>query len=225
MRLQMTVAETGPCVQAMEAGRSPQSNVKESGIMSSIGPDTHGVDFNTVYSDFYPRILRYLARLVGPDEAEDVSQEVFIKISRSLVDYRGEGISSWVYRTATNAAMDRRRRASPIAIPTEEESMAPDSAETAEQHLIRGEMSDCVRGLIDALPDTYRAVLILSEIEGLADARDSECRRSDARNGQDQAAPRPAPASRGARRPLQPVSRRRRPAAMRPESAGGGLKP
>ena len=48
--------------------------------------------------------------------------------------------------------------------------MAPGSAETAEQHLMRGEMSDCVRGLIDALPDTYRAVLILSEIEGLADA-------------------------------------------------------
>jgi RNA polymerase sigma-70 factor (ECF subfamily) len=170
MRLQMTVAETGPCVQAMEAGRSLQSIVKESGIMSSIGPDTDGVDFNTVYSDFYPKILRYLARLVGPEEAEDVSQEVFIKISRSLGDYRGEGLSSWVYRIATNAAMDRRRRASPIAIPAEEESMTPDSAETAEQHLIRGEMSECVRGLIDALPDTYRAVLILSEIEGLADA-------------------------------------------------------
>ena len=75
--------------------------------MSSIGRDTHGVDFNTVYSAFYPRILRYLARLVGPDEAEDISQEVFIKISRSLGNYRGEGISSWVYRIATNAAMDR----------------------------------------------------------------------------------------------------------------------
>ena len=134
--------------------------------MSSIGRDTDSVDFNTVYSAFYPRILRYLARLVGPDEAEDVSQEVFIKISRSLGDYRGEGISSWVYRIATNAAMDRRRRASPIAIPAEEASMA-DSAETAEQRLIRGEMSECLRGLIDELPDTYRAVLILSEIKGL----------------------------------------------------------
>ncbi|MBS1854085.1 MAG: sigma-70 family RNA polymerase sigma factor [Acidobacteria bacterium] len=138
--------------------------------MSSLGPDAHGVDFNTVYSTFYPRILRYLARLVGPDEAEDVSQEVFIKISRSLADYRGEGLSSWVYRIATNAAMDKRRRATPIGIPAEEDSLAPDSAETAEQHLIRGEMSECVRGLIDQLPDTYRAVLILSEIEGLANA-------------------------------------------------------
>ncbi len=137
--------------------------------MSSIGADPHGVDFNTVYSAFYPRILRYLARLVGPDEAEDVSQEVFIKISRSLGDYRGEGLSSWVYRIATNAALDKMRRASPIAIP-EEEPVAPDSADTAEQHLIRGEMSECVRALIDELPDTYRSVLILSEIEGLPDA-------------------------------------------------------
>ncbi len=170
MRLQMTVAESRPCVLAAEARESPQSIVKESGIMSSIGPDTHGIDFNAVYSAFYPRILRYLARLVGPEEAEDVSQEVFIKISRALGDYRGEGLSSWVYRIATNAAMDRRRRVSPIAVPAEEELVAADSAETAEQHLIRGEMSECVRRLIDELPDTYRAVLILSEIEGLADA-------------------------------------------------------
>lgn len=138
--------------------------------MSSIGPDKSGIDFNSVYSAFYPRILRYLARLVGPDEAEDISQEVFIKISRSLADYRGEGMSSWVYRIATNAAMDRRRRARPNAMPVEEDSIAPDSAETAEKLLIRGEMSECVRGLIDELPDAYRAVLILSEIEGLADA-------------------------------------------------------
>ncbi len=138
--------------------------------MPTDAPEKFAVDFNSVYSAFYPRILRYLARLVGPDEAEDVSQEVFIKISRSLADYRGEGISSWVYRIATNAAMDRKRQASPATAPVEDESMPPDAAETAEQHVIRGEMSECVRGLIDNLPDTYRAVLILSEIEGLADA-------------------------------------------------------
>jgi RNA polymerase sigma-70 factor (ECF subfamily) len=138
--------------------------------MATNAPEKCAVDFNSVYSAFYPRILRYLARLVGPDDAEDVSQEVFIKISRSLADYRGEGISSWVYRIATNAAMDRKRQASPVTAGVEDEGMPPDGAETAEQHVIRGEMSECVRGLIDGLPDTYRAVLILSEIEGLADA-------------------------------------------------------
>lgn len=166
----MTVAEAGPCIRMMEAGRSLESMVTESGNRSPAGRETAGVDFDSVYTTFYPRILRYLARLVGPEEAEDVSQEVFIKISRALGDYRGEGISSWVYRIATNAAMDRRRRSGVIAIPAEEELMAPDSTETAEQGLIRGEMSVCVRGLIEELPDTYRAVLILSEMEGLADA-------------------------------------------------------
>lgn len=166
----MTATETGACVLAAEKTGSHQGILRESCIMSSNEPDSPGIDFNTVYSAFYPRILRYLSRLVGPDEAEDVSQEVFIKISRALSDYRGEGLSSWVYRIATNAAVDRRRGAGPIAIPAEEESLAPDSAETAEQRLIRGEMSECVRGLIEELPDTYRAVLILSEMEGLADA-------------------------------------------------------
>lgn len=133
-------------------------------------PATEGLDFNAIYSAFYPKILRYLARLLGPEEAEDVSQDVFIKISRSLAEYRGEGLSSWVYRIATNAAVDRKRRTTPVQFPPEDEFQPADQGETTEQRLIRGEMSDCVRGLIEELPDNYRTALILSEFEGLSDA-------------------------------------------------------
>jgi len=75
-----------------------------------------------------------------------------------------------VYRIATNAAMDRGRRAGPAAVPVEEELLPDDGAETTEERLIRGEMSECVRGLIEELPEGYRTVLLLSEMEGLADA-------------------------------------------------------
>ncbi len=129
------------------------------------------VDFNGIYAAFYARILRYLTRLVGPNEAEDISQEVFIKISRSLDDFRGEGLSSWVYRIATNAATDRMRRTATRPSITEEDEVAlPDAAGSAEQQAIRGEMSECVRGLTNELPDSYRTVLILSDVEGLKDA-------------------------------------------------------
>ncbi len=132
-------------------------------------------DFDRVYAAFYARILRYLTRLIGPNEAEDVSQEVFIKISRSLGEFRGEGLSSWVYRIATNAAMDRmRRRASCSPITKEEELALPDAAHSAEQQAIRGEMSECVRDLTNELPEGYRTVLILSDIEGLRDAEIAE---------------------------------------------------
>ena len=131
----------------------------------------HAVDFNTVYSLFYARILRYLTRLVGPDEAEDVSQEVFSKISRSLGEFRGEALSAWVYRIATNAAMDRMRRTAARLTTAEDDDFAlHDTADSAEQQAIRGEMSACVRDLTNQLPDNYRTVLVLSDIEGLKDA-------------------------------------------------------
>ena len=133
------------------------------------------VDFNTVYGAFYARILRYLTRLVGPDEAEDVSQEVFSKISRSLGEFRGESLSSWVYRIATNAATDRMRRTAARPSITENDDVAlPDTADSAERQAIRSEMSECVRDLTNELPDNYRTVLVLSEIEGLKDAEIAE---------------------------------------------------
>lgn len=129
------------------------------------------LDFNTVYSLFYARILRYLSRLVGPDDAEDVSQEVFSKISRSLGEFRGEALSAWVYRIATNAARDRMRRtAAHLAAAEDDDFAPPDTADSAEQQAIRSEMSACVRDLTNELPDNYRTVLVLSEIEGLKDA-------------------------------------------------------
>ena len=64
-------------------------------------------DFGKIYEDFRPRILRYLTRLVGEGEAEDLAQEVFVKIDRGLKTFRGESrISTWIYRIATHAAIE-----------------------------------------------------------------------------------------------------------------------
>ncbi|HLA99072.1 MAG TPA: sigma-70 family RNA polymerase sigma factor [Anaerolineales bacterium] len=71
------------------------------------------LDFQKIYATYQPRILRYLARLVGENEVEDLAQEVFVKVSHGLKSYRGEAqLSTWVYRIATNAAIDRIRAAS-----------------------------------------------------------------------------------------------------------------
>ncbi len=141
--------------------------------------ESASVTFDALYRDYYPRIKRYLARLISFDEAEDVAQEVFLKIGKSLDSFRGESsISTWIYRIATNAAMDRVRspayRARFSAVPAEEscdaeEAVArvPDRASSAEQDAIRSEMSGCVQGLVAQLPNNYRTVLVLSEAEGM----------------------------------------------------------
>src|SRR5574342_539452 len=69
-----------------------------------------GFELQEIYDAFQPRILRYLTRLVGQFEAEDLTQEVFVKAGQALGSFRGESqLSTWIYRIATNAALDRLR--------------------------------------------------------------------------------------------------------------------
>jgi len=138
-------------------------------------------DFPALYGEFYPKITRYLRRLVGDAEAEDVAQETFVKVSRSLKSFRGESqLSTWIYRIATNTAMDHLRKPSSKrsarqtsgAEEDEEyyEDTVVDSAPLHDTLLIRKDMNDCIRGLVNDLPENYRAVLVLSDLEGFTNA-------------------------------------------------------
>ncbi len=134
--------------------------------------DSFPLRFDAVHDRFRPRVLRYLARLVGPSDAEDLTQSVMLKISEGLDGFRGEStISTWVYRIATNAAMDRLRSKASQP-PTEEasdestESAEDATAPSTESAAMRDEMNACVREFVEHLPDNYRTALVLSEIEG-----------------------------------------------------------
>ena len=68
------------------------------------------MEFQQVYETYQARILRYLIRLVGAEEAEDLTQEVFVKVHQRLKTFRGDAqLSTWLYRIATNAAIDKTR--------------------------------------------------------------------------------------------------------------------
>ena len=150
------------------------------------------LEFQTIYADFQPKILRYMGRMVGGHEAEDLTQEIFVKVNRALAGFRGESsLSTWLYRIATNAALDRRRspsfqRSAPYRL-ADDASKAGDEAETsgrearamektpsAEQQLIRKEMNECIRDFVEKLPEAYRTTLVLSELEGLKNSEIAE---------------------------------------------------
>lgn len=148
----------------------------------------HEVVVQSIYRTFHPRIVRYLTRLVGEQEAEDLAQEVFIKVSQALKNFRGESqLSSWIYRIATNAALDRLRspkfqrmaekrsfRDSTAEDEQNEDDRAVKKESSIEQELIREEMNECIRKFIEKLPQTYRAVLTLSELEELKNTEIAE---------------------------------------------------
>jgi RNA polymerase sigma-70 factor, ECF subfamily len=140
--------------------------------------------FQEIHDEFRPKILRYLARMVGEQDAEDLTQEVFVKISQALSAFRGESsISTWTYRIATNTALDKLRSKSfrpvrqddllidPLTLNWSEKVAVTGKSESdLEQQAIRGETNACIRGVIDRLPDNYKTPIVLSDLEGLKDS-------------------------------------------------------
>ncbi len=140
------------------------------------------LEFEKIHADFRPKLRRYLSHLVGEPDAEDLTQEAFVKINRALKDFRGEStLSTWLYRIATNVALDKLRRRSGRTITMSrwsDDSMENDETEiqdrdvwtgedtpSVEQQLVRKEMNECIRSFIDKLPEAYRTVMVLSELE------------------------------------------------------------
>jgi len=136
------------------------------------------IDFNEVYEEFHPKILHYLSRLTNPHEAEDITQEVFEKVNRSIGNFKGESkLSTWLYRIANNTAIDKMRTPSfkrsfdntrlEDTIGVEDRNVWLGHKKTlTDQTFIRKEMSECVREFIDKLPSDYKTVILLSELEG-----------------------------------------------------------
>jgi RNA polymerase sigma-70 factor (ECF subfamily) len=99
--------------------------------------------------------------------AEDVAQETFIRAWRGLARYRPRSpFRNWLYRIATNAALDvlRRRRES-----VDIESLALAASEPGPERAVEGqERGELVQQAVLALPSASRAVLVLREYEGLS---------------------------------------------------------
>lgn len=133
-------------------------------------------EFDDIYKEFQPKIYRYLSNLINESEASDLTQTVFLKVSKSLADFRGESsLSTWIYRIATNTAHDHvssslgQQKCSEQLL--EENTSIDDFSDYRQQatdkDFIRREMNACIRAVVDQLPENYSTVLLLSEFEEL----------------------------------------------------------
>jgi RNA polymerase sigma-70 factor (ECF subfamily) len=142
--------------------------------------------FSEIFREYHLRILQYLTRMVGPDDAEDLSQEVFDKIHKGLSSFQGRSkLSTWIYRIATNTAIDRSRspasKYEKLHHCLDDEKTHESSGATAAQDLpntdqlvIRKEMRDCINEFIDKLPPDYKTVIVLGELEGFTNKEIAE---------------------------------------------------
>lgn len=144
------------------------------------------LEFEKIHETFRSKIQRYLTRLVAEGEAEDLTQEVFVRVSQGLKTFKGESqLSTWVYRIATNAAIDRMRKSS--FFEDARQDLFDESNETEikdlwtgeeppslEQQLLRKERYECFIEFVQDLPLNYRTVVVLSELEELMDKEIAE---------------------------------------------------
>jgi RNA polymerase sigma-70 factor (ECF subfamily) len=138
-----------------------------------------------LYDTNHERVRGVLARVVGPRDAEDLTQTVFAKAAQALPAFRGEAeASTWLYRIAANVASDwlrsRSMQETRLTVQLADESdddtgvaaigaTAVDSHPSPEQQLSNKDMRDGIRGEIGKLPETLRTVLMLSALGGLTD--------------------------------------------------------
>jgi RNA polymerase sigma-70 factor, ECF subfamily len=120
------------------------------------------------------QVFRLAYRLTGNiEDAKDVSQEVFLKVHRSLASLDGaRDLSPWLYRVTVNAANDLLRKRRPSE-PLPDFDLAG-SHPTPERELLDGERRRIALEALSQLPFKERSAIVLRDIEGLSTAEVAE---------------------------------------------------
>lgn len=144
--------------------------------------------FAILIAQYHQPLYSLIARsLNDPADAADITQEVFIKVFRSISGFHGDAsLRTWLYRIALHEASNQRRwwsrhKKQEITIdsPAVSESEAEgaplclsatlaDDAESPFDHAAQAEIRDRVEAALRQLPEAFRTVVILREIEGFS---------------------------------------------------------
>ncbi len=133
--------------------------------------------FNVIVRSYRSRILGTVYRLIGrPEDVEDVTQDVFVRLYYSLDQLRLPKVfEPWLHRLTVNTTYDylrKRRRSGSVAMAelSEEQVIAADASQSGKQHeedVRNDEVRQVVGALFENISDDDRILLTLKEIEGM----------------------------------------------------------
>lgn len=132
--------------------------------------DGDAVAFEILVERYKKLIYTTAYRMMGnKEEAEDVSQEAFIRIYGSLGRYNPEfKFSTWAMKITTNLCLDQLRKRKNVALPMDELPEITDDDKTPEESFISNETGREVQAAIDKLPVKYKEFLILFHVQNLS---------------------------------------------------------
>src|SRR5688572_4432189 len=121
-----------------------------------------------IHAEFHSLLFQYIAaRIKDRDDAADVLQEVFIKISSklgSLAD--GSRLRAWIFTITRNTIIDYYRKNSGGNRTDLTDKIADEMIAEADVDITKG-LDKCLKGFIQELPDEYREIIIDSELKGI----------------------------------------------------------
>ncbi len=135
--------------------------------------------FNEIVTRYKAKIYNYIYRMTGSsDDAEDLTQEVFIRMYTSIDSFRSHSsLNTWLFRIAGNLCVDRFRRSKnrtaaysldePVAGSESGSHEIPDQTYEPQRLLEHVELADQIQQALAQLPEKLRATLILHDVEGM----------------------------------------------------------
>ncbi len=126
-----------------------------------------------IVTEHSARVYRLAYRLTGNrHDAEDLTQETFVRVFRSLGTYQPGSFEGWLHRITTNLFLDDVRRRRRVRIDPwgdgTDRLVDPDGAATPERGFEHGNLDTDVQRALDALPPEFRAAVVLCDMEGLS---------------------------------------------------------
>src|SRR5258708_7775431 len=148
-------------------GAADATAADEAALLDAIRRDAPG-GREALYHRYKRRVFALAVRIVGAMDAEEVTQEAFIRIFRGLGKFRGDSaLGTWIYRLAVNAALSHRARRRPDAPEasnqTEAEALVAESGPQSADAVLRARLQKALW----RLPVGYRTVIVLHDVEGL----------------------------------------------------------
>jgi len=141
--------------------------------MTSAIPETDPVPtWDEIVERHSDRVFRLAYRLTGDrHDAEDLTQEVFVRVFRSLSTYTPGTFEGWLHRITTNLFLDQARRKQRIrfdALSEEREAGLRSAEKTPAESYADRTFDDDIEHALAQLPPDFRAAVVLCDVEGLS---------------------------------------------------------
>ena len=163
---------TGTALCDPEGGLLEEAGRAESPATHQAQPEWNLPTWEDIVRTHSTRVYRLAYRLTGnPHDAEDLTQEVFVRVFRSLSSYTPGTFEGWLHRITTNLFLDSARRKQRIRFEGLADEMAhrlAGSEPTPAQAFDDSHLDDDVQAALKALPPEYRAAVVLCDIEGFS---------------------------------------------------------